>query len=105
MVARWDEVGVLFLALRRFGDLYGGSVGRKSEAHYRIERPRRFAGVESQDGRTNRMGERADRTSAGLHHGSGRHQCAAAYGPGLCGVAELVAERTVSGALLDAALR
>ena len=102
MVAGRNQAGVLFLAQRRSRNLCRGCFRSEPEADYIFQGPGCFAGLEPQDGRTNRMGQRADRAAAGLHHGSRRHQRAAAHRPGLRGLSGVVAERAVSGGFVDA---
>ena len=51
-----------------------------------------------------RLGQRAHRPAADLHHGVRRHQRAAPHRPGLCGFALLVPQRTVPGLRLDSPL-
>ena len=63
---------------------------------------RRLAGMESQDGRSARLGERPYWTASGLHHGIRRHQRAAAHRPGIRGFSSMVPQRAISGGFLDA---
>ena len=99
------KIGLLFFAQRRSRDLRRGRFGSEPEADYVLQRPGRFAGVESQDRRANRLGKRTHGTAAGLHHGSRRHQRAAPHRPGICGVSGVVAEWAIPGGFLDAQVR
>jgi TolB protein len=55
--------------------------------------------------RADRVGGRAHRPAADLHHGSGRRQCAAAHRRRLCRIALVVAQRTAAHLQLESQVR
>src|SRR5271155_1590034 len=105
VVIGWNQIGLFIISFRRPRNLHCRSIGGKSEARYVFQGSGCFAGMESQDQCANRVGKRAHRPAADLYHGSRRHQCAAAYRPGLCSLAGVVSEWTISAVRLDTTLR
>ncbi len=97
-----DEAGVFVVARRRAGNLCVGCVGREPASYDDGQGAGCFSGVESEDERADRFRQRAHRVAADLHHGSRRHQPAAHDRSGLCGFAELGAQRAVSVVRLGA---
>ena len=105
LVARRRAPRALVLARRPFRNLYLRCFRRQSSCHDHGAGAGGFSRVESQDRSANRFRQRQHRIATGLHHGSRRHQPAAHDRPRLCCLAELVAQRTVLDAGMEAQVR
>src|SRR5437868_10280007 len=105
MVARWVASGVLVFADWGSRNLRLQCLWRRTYPLNRSSWSGRLAGMESQNGRTDRMDQRPLRAAAALHHGLGRNQCAAHDRYGIRGFAIVVPKWAIPGLRLVAQIR